>query len=206
MSAIWATPDFALGYKREGNVPYLTEQGRTKGFEVHTIDWLLTNPSGSRVSSATIRAALAEGDVARASADLGRYYRVDGEVVHGEKRGRKIGFPTANVDIWQEQIIPHNGVYACWAQLGEETFQAVANVGSRPTFNGHSVTVEAHLLNFDRDIYGERLALEFVARLRGEVKFGGIDALVAQIRHDVEQGRILLHQPQKEKGGEGEGN
>jgi riboflavin kinase/FMN adenylyltransferase len=123
---------------------------------------------------------------------LGRPYALEGEVVHGDHRGRTIGFPTANVAVWAEQVVPANGVYACYATLNGEKFKAVTNVGERPTFNGTGTRVEAHLLDFDRDIYGETLQLEFIARLRGEQKFSGIEALVAQIRADVEQGQKLL--------------
>jgi riboflavin kinase/FMN adenylyltransferase len=115
--------------------------------------------------------------------------------VHGDARGRTIGFPTANTYVWEGQIIPANGVYACWASLGDERFMAVTNVGNRPTFDGKSVTVEAHLLDFERDIYGQPLSLEFVQRLRGEQKFDGVAALVAQIGQDAQQGRAILMAP-----------
>jgi riboflavin kinase/FMN adenylyltransferase len=110
----------------------------------------------------------------------------------GNKRGRTIGFPTANVAVWDEQVIPANGVYACRVHLGDETFNAVTNVGVRPTFDGENVTVEAHIFDFDRDIYGQTLAVDFVERLRGEQKFDGIEARVAQIKQDAEQARVLL--------------
>jgi riboflavin kinase/FMN adenylyltransferase len=125
---------------------------------------------------------------------LGRSYRLSGEVVRGDGRGRTIGFPTANMDVWEEQVLPQNGVYAGWAHLGDETFMAVANIGRRPTFEGKVVTVEAHLLDFDRDIYGQTLILDVVARLRPEMRFDGVDALVEQIRRDAEQGREILSQ------------
>lgn len=192
MSALWATEDFALGYKREGNMAFLAEQGREKGFTVETIDLVFTDDNGERVSSAKIRDLLAEGEIAKANDGLGRYYRIGGEVVHGEKRGRKIGFPTANIGYWDLQVLPKNGVYACYAHLGNETFKAMTNIGIRPTFDGQAVTIEAHLLDFDRDIYGQHLELDFVAWLRGEAKFNGLDALIKQIGADVEAGRALL--------------
>lgn len=191
MRALWATADFAMGYQREGNISFLREQGTHKGFRVETIE-LLTNDSGARVSSSVIRRALTEGNVTQARHYLGRPYQLEGEVVHGEKRGRQIGFPTANVRVWEMQVLPANGVYACLAHLGDETFFAVTNVGNRPTFNGLSITVEAHLLDFNRDIYAQTLRLDFMERLRGEMKFNGIDNLIAQIQQDVEQGRQLL--------------
>ncbi|MBZ0316155.1 MAG: bifunctional riboflavin kinase/FAD synthetase [Anaerolineae bacterium] len=192
MASLWATPDFALGYKREGNVAYLIEQGHQKGFTVETIDLLFTDGNGERISSGRIRAALAEGDVQKVASDLGRYYRVSGIVVDGEKRGRQIGFPTANMAYWEQQVLPKNGIYASLAHLGSETFMAMTNVGVRPTFNGHNITVEPYLLDFDRDIYGQRLDLDFVAWLRGEAKFTSIDDLIARIRQDVEEGRVIL--------------
>ncbi len=190
LSSLWATADFALGYQREGNIDFLREQGHQKGFTVETID-LLTN-DGQVIRSANIRSALREGDISLANHFLGRPYAVGGEVVHGEKRGRQIGFPTANLDSWPQLILPQNGVYACWAYLGDETFKAVTNIGHRPTFSGDGITVEAHLLDFDRDIYGQHLSLDFVERLRGEVKFSSIEALVAQIKQDVINGREIL--------------
>lgn len=190
MTSLWVTADFALGYQREGNFAFLQQQGEAKHFEVRPID-LLQN-SGEVISSSAIRQALDNGDVAQAAKWLGRPYAVAGPIIHGDHRGRTIGFPTANIEVWEEQVIPANGVYACYAVLGSERFKAVTNIGQRPTFNGTGTRVEAHLLDFDRDIYGQQLSVEFIARLRGEQRFPGIEALVAQIRADAEQGRAIL--------------
>ncbi|MBI5929378.1 MAG: bifunctional riboflavin kinase/FAD synthetase [Chloroflexi bacterium] len=192
MASLWATADFAMGYKREGNMAYLTQQGQQKGFTVETIDLLFTDGNGERISSEHIRVALIDGDVRKVASDLGRYYRVSGIVVDGEKRGRQIGFPTANMAYWEQQVLPKNGIYACLAHLGAETFMAMTNVGVRPTFDGNNITVEPYLLDFDRDIYGQRLDLDFVAWLRGEAKFTSIEELIAQIQRDVEEGRVIL--------------
>src|SRR5690606_21915410 len=192
LRALWVGQDFALGYKREGNVAFLREQGAQKGFAVQVVDLVGNAHSGEVITSSTIRAALEAGDVERAARWLGRPYTVEGTVIHGDGRGRTIGFATANLDVWDEQMLPANGVYAGWARVGGEAFMAVANVGRRPTFEGQIVRLEAHLLDFDRPIYGERMAFEFVARLRDEQRFDGIDALVAQIHRDAEQGRDLL--------------
>lgn len=191
MKSLWLTPDFALGYQREGDFAFLSAQGREKGFSVHSVD-LLMDAQHRAIRSSAIRQALAEGDVATAADLLARPYRVAGEVVHGDHRGRSIGFPTANLAVWTEQLLPANGVYACYAYLGAERFAALTNIGSRPTFNGTEMRVEAHLLDFDRDIYGQTLTLDFVARLRGEQRFSGVEALIAQISADVAQGRQLL--------------
>jgi riboflavin kinase/FMN adenylyltransferase len=192
LQALWATADFAMGYQREGTIDFLRQQGAEKGFAVRTIDLLIPEENGERVSSSHIRQALTQGDVVSATRWLGRPYRVAGEVVRGDARGRKIGFPTANTAVWEQQILPANGVYACRVAVQEQSLGAVTNIGVRPTFAGDHVTVEAHIFEFDRDIYGETLTIEFIQRLRGEQKFSGIDELVAQIRRDSQQAREIL--------------
>lgn len=194
MNALWVGADFALGYKREGNVEFLRERGQSLGFGVEVVNLVETGTEQAVISSTLIRQMLENGDVERAAALLGRGYAVYGEVVHGEKRGRRIGFPTANVAVWQEQVLPANGVYAGWAVLNGEPFMAVTNIGLRPTFSGEEVTVEAHLLDFNREIYGQKLVVTFEKRLRSEQKFGGIEALIAQIAADAEAGRAFLRQ------------
>jgi riboflavin kinase / FMN adenylyltransferase len=196
MRSLWVGADFALGYKREGNVEFLRKAGETRNFSLHTVELLMADSAHHAISSTAIRAALAHGDVETARDLLGRAYQVRGEVVHGQARGRTIGFPTANIQVWREQVIPQNGVYAGWAFLGEERFMAVTNVGNRPTFDGQGVTVEAHLLDFDRDIYGQSLTFTFEKRLRPEMKFNGIESLIAQIRADADSGRAALSEKQ----------
>jgi riboflavin kinase / FMN adenylyltransferase len=190
LDALWVGSDFAMGYKREGNVDFLRQQGEAKGFAMQVID-LMTN-DGETLSSTAIREAIQSGAVEQANKWLGRGYEVVGEVVHGEKRGRQIGFPTANIGVWDEQVIPANGIYAGWATLGTERFMAMTNVGVRPHFNGENVTVESYLLDFDRDIYGEQLAVTFEKYLRPEAKFDSLDALIAQISADVAEGKKYL--------------
>lgn len=192
MTSLWVGADFALGYKREGNVAFLTEQGIQKGFSVQVVDLLEHPDAQHRISSTGIREALAAGDLAKANDWLGRAYRVEGEVMSGQKRGRTIGFPTANIQVWAEQLLPGNGVYAGWVTIDSEKFMAVTNIGVRPTFEGQHVTVEAHILDFDRDIYGKTVALTFEKRLRPEQKFNGIQELIAQIQNDVQTGREFL--------------
>lgn len=192
LSELWVGKDFALGFQREGTVDFLTEQGKSKGFTVTAIE-LIMNDNGKKViRSSRIREHILEGNMDKVSEWLGRGYAVVGEVIHGEKRGRTIGFPTANVDVWSEQIIPANGVYAGWATVGDETFKAVTNIGIRPTFEGDNITVEAHLLDFNRDIYGQQLEITFEKRLRPEQKFNGIEELIAQIKADAESARDYL--------------
>jgi riboflavin kinase/FMN adenylyltransferase len=190
MKALWVGSDFAMGYKREGNVPFLRQQGEQKDFVVHEIDRI--EAEGGAISSTAIRQAVQEGRVDEAKAWLGRAYTVVGEVIPGEKRGRQIGFPTANMDVWNEQVLPANGIYASWARLGDEVFMAATNVGVRPQFGGDNITVEPYLLDFDRDIYGQQLELSFEKRLRPEGKFNSLEELIAQIGRDVDETRAYL--------------
>jgi riboflavin kinase/FMN adenylyltransferase len=192
MNCLRVGTDFALGYQREGNVDYLTELGVEKGYEVRPIELVTLNGDEERISSSVIRELLEEGNIAKANDLLGRAYTVQGEVIKGDQRGRTIGFPTANMKVWEQQVLPAQGVYAGWASLGDERIMAVTNLGVRPTFDGHTLSLEPHLLDFDRDIYGEILSLSFEHRLRAEQKFSGLDALKAQLNQDIANGRDLL--------------
>jgi riboflavin kinase/FMN adenylyltransferase len=184
--------DFALGKGREGNASRLTEIGRELNFEVQVLD-AVSDESGV-ISSTAIRKLVSTGAVDEAARLLGHYYDVRGPVVHGDGRGRGIGFPTANIQYPVEKILPSNGIYAAWARLGAECHAAAVNVGVRPTVTDSQVipTVEAFLLDFDRDIYGQTLELEFVTRLRDELKFPSLEALVEQMHKDVEKTRAML--------------
>jgi riboflavin kinase/FMN adenylyltransferase len=145
--------------------------------------------SEAPISSSLIRTLLAEGKVAETTRLLGRRYAVSGPVIHGDGRGRTIGIPTANIDVWPEQILPANGIYACWALIDGKPYRAAANIGFRPTFPDRppAPRVEAHLLDFAQDLYGKKLRLEFVHYLRPEEKYATIQALVDQIRLDINQ-------------------
>jgi SHS2 domain-containing protein len=147
------------------------------------------------VSSSRIRRLLAEGRVGEAARLLGRYPSLSGEVVYGAQRGRMLGFPTANLEVRAERAVPANGVYAVFALLGTERYPAVANVGVRPSFDNGQRTIETHIFDFERDIYGCDLVVEFVARLRDERRFEDIDDLVAQIGQDSLQARKILKVP-----------
>lgn len=194
MKWLWVGEDFALGYQREGNVEFLRQYGQEHDFSVEAVPLLQYRSGDMVVSSSRIRELLAAGEVDTVHEWLGRAYSVMGEVVKGDQRGRTIGFPTANLNVWQQQVVPAHGVYAGWALLDGERYMAVTNIGTRPTFDGDHVTVEAHLLDFDRDIYGHTVELSFEKHLRGEMKFSGIDALVAQIKSDAETARAYLSQ------------
>lgn len=191
LDRLWVGADFAMGYKREGNVDFLRAQGAEKGFTLQVIDLVMQDGDGT-ISSTAIRQALLAGEVDKAREWLGRAYSVSGPVVHGDHRGHTIGFPTANIDVWEGQVIPANGIYAGWAYLNGERFMAATNVGVRPTFDVTGITVEAYLLDFDREIYGENLTVTFEKFLRPEERYSTVDALIAQIARDVDVTRAFL--------------
>ncbi len=184
--------DFALGRHRAGDVPRLSEIGLHLGYGVLPIAPLQLE--GRILSSSQIRQQITDGDVSGAAVKLGRSYSLSGSVIRGDGRGRTIGIPTANMDIPLEKVIPANGVYACWAVVGGERHKTVVNIGVRPTFTTGEVAprVEAHILEYDADLYDQVLTVEFVERLRGEQKFAGIDALLAQIKSDIAKANTIL--------------
>lgn len=192
LRGLWVGADFALGRARGGSVPVLREIGAARGFAVHpfaeTVLW-----GDAPVRSSRIRRALQAGDVTDAWGCLGRPYRLSGLVVHGDRRGHTLGFPTANLAVAAERLLPGWGVYVTRAHLPQGSFEAVTNVGGRPTFNHRPPAVEAYLLDFSADIYGAVVALDFLHRLRAEEKFGSADALIAQMRHDVTETRAWFH-------------
>ncbi|MCZ2128214.1 MAG: bifunctional riboflavin kinase/FAD synthetase [Anaerolineales bacterium] len=191
-SRLFVGYDFALGKGREGDAARLTEIGLALGYAVETVS-ALGGESGV-VSSTQIRALIAKGKVGAAANLLGDFYRMSGEVIRGAGRGKQINCPTANVDYPPQKVAPPNGIYACWARLGGERFMAATNIGFNPTFTPERTTpsLEAHLLDFDRDIYGETLTLEFVAHLREEIRYSTVEALMAQIEDDKKQTRRIL--------------
>ncbi len=196
--------DTALGRGREGNAARLTEIGQELGYTVQGIP-PLSDEMGV-ISSTRIRQSIAAGQVSAAAEDLGRYYDLTGPVIHGDGRGHRINVPTANISVPEGKIIPANGIYACWAWLertsrgssegsGErEKYPAATNVGVRPTFTPDLPVpaVEAHLLDFSRDLYGQQVRLEFVEYLRPEQKFSSVEALVEQIQADIDLTREIL--------------
>src|SRR5215510_7949466 len=179
--------DATLGKNREGNAARLAEIGSELGYTVETVT-ALSDESGV-VSSTEIRKLITVGKVAEAARLMGHPYRLQGLVGHGDQRGRTIGFPTANLNYAREKVIPAGGIYACWAFVHGEKYQAAVNIGTNPTFtpDNETLSVEAYLLDFDQDIYNETVILEFIQRLRAELKFDSVSTLVAQIARDVEQ-------------------
>jgi len=187
--------DFRFGHRAAGDVDLLTAMGEDLGFDVDAVA-LVVGDDGV-VSSSAVRAAIAAGDVEAATAALGRPHRLVGRVVPGDGRGRTIGVPTANVDVVAGLAVPATGVYATRVARREPdgpgtTWDAVTNVGTRPTFDGEGITVESHLLDVDVDLYGAEVVVDLVARLRGEQRFDGVEDLVAQIHRDIEHGREVL--------------
>jgi riboflavin kinase/FMN adenylyltransferase len=186
----WAGHDFALGKNREGNLAKLSELGQEFNYIVCEVEpfWL----DGQIVSSTQIRQLLRAGQVRQAAHLLGRYPAITGQVGPGAQRGRQLGFPTTNLIVPPERLLPENGVYATFVWLNKDRLPGVTNVGVRPSFEGNVHTVETFIFDFDQDIYGQPLTLEFVERLRPEKKFDNIDELVAQISQDAKQAQALL--------------
>ena len=193
--------DFHFGHQRRGNVELLARMGADLGFEVAPVD--LVGPDGQpavseadRVSSTRIRGLLRDGDLDGANALLGRHHEVRGVVRDGDKRARELGFPTANLEVPAGMCLPRDGIYAAWYLRPDGSRLAGAvSLGRRPTFYDDQPysLLEAHLLDFSGDLYGERARVQFVARLRDELRFDGVDALVEQIALDVDDARRVLH-------------
>ncbi len=181
--------NFRFGHDRAGDVDSLRTGGTHYGFEVDVVPLL---EGHGPLSSSSIRAMVAAGDVGEARQALGRAFELRGVVVGGERRGRSIGFPTANVRLPAGMAIPARGVYAARARLGTRLHPTVVNIGVRPTFDGGEELIEAHLLDFEDELYGRELGVLFERRLRPEQKFAGVDELVAQIERDVTAAREVL--------------
>lgn len=184
--------DSTLGKNREGNPARLAEIGLELGYTVETVS-ALGDESGV-ISSTEIRKLVTVGKVAEAARLMDHPYRLQGLVAHGDHRGRTIGFPTANLNYAREKVVPASGIYACWAYVQNQKYAAAVNIGTNPTFtpDKQTLNVEAYLLDFDQDIYDETVTLEFVQRLRDELKYDSVTALIEQIGRDVEQTRKLL--------------
>lgn len=182
--------DFRFGRARQGDLDMLENLGRQHGFTVTVMPPVCLD--GQRISSTGLRECLAAGDLAQARRELGRAYGICGRVIHGDKRGRQIGFPTANISLRGRKPVM-TGVFAVIAERKDGScMPAVANLGTRPTVNGQAPLLEVHILDQSPDLYGERLFVHFLARIREEQRFAGLDELRKQIGLDVEQGRRLL--------------
>ena len=184
--------DTALGRGREADAARLKEIGSVLGYSVQEVP-ALTDSSGV-ISSTRIRRAVLAGDVSAAKSDLGRPFSITGTVIHGDGRGHTINIPTANIQIPRDKILPAFGIYACRAWLNGQPHLAATSLGVRPTFYGDppAPTIEAHLLDFHQNLYGQTVMLEFIEYLRSEEKFNSVDALVKQIQKDISQTRKIL--------------
>ncbi|MEJ2860455.1 bifunctional riboflavin kinase/FAD synthetase [Actinomycetospora flava] len=195
--------NFTFGYKAAGDVAELERLGQRFGFAAEGVD-LVTEPLGAApvgsstvgstvtFSSTYIRASIAAGDVRAAAEALGRPHRLEGVVVRGDQRGRELGYPTANVDCGEHAAIPADGVYACWFHHRGEVLPAATSVGTNPTFEGRRRTVEAFVLDHSEDLYGARVGVDFVERLRGMDRFDSLEDLIAAMDADVARTRDVL--------------
>lgn len=181
--------DYAFGRGREGTVRYLERMGEEYGFRTHIVEPVKLN--GHLVSSSYVRELIEDGEVGSAGEFLGRYYSIPGPVVKGYKTGQAIGFPTANLDTSRVQI-PGTGVYAVWIRHQGEKYNGVVNVGFNPTFGRDTLSVEAHIFDFEEKIYGQEIEIVFIRRIRNEKKFDSADQLVGQIRKDIEAAKTIL--------------
>ena len=187
---VWVGPEFRFGKGRAGDLETLRALGRDAGFEASAIEPVLFE--GERISSTRVRAALTAGDFRHAARLLGRPYAIGGHVVHGRQLGRTLGFPTANLR-YGNKVPALRGVYATRVHgVGDAPWPSVSSFGTRPTVDGIEPLLEAHLFDFDGDLYGRRIEVEFVARLRDEEKFADLPALVAQMHRDAARARDIL--------------
>lgn len=183
-------PDFALGKDRQGDTGYLAELGKQMGFDVTVVPPLIID--NEVVSSTTIRKAMADGDMEKYRKFTGRSFNLHGKVVAGSGRGGGLGFPTANLNVSDGQAVPPDGVYAGWAHINGKVYPTMTNVGLCPTFSGTERTIEAYLLDYNGDLYGHELTVDFIAKLRDEKKFDTEDELKAQVAADIENGKEIL--------------
>jgi riboflavin kinase/FMN adenylyltransferase len=185
--------DFRFGVRGSGTVDVLRELGRTRGFDVQIIPEVMPGDGARRASSSWIRELLDGGRIEEATVLLGRPPSVRGVVVHGERRGRELGYPTANLEPRSEGFVPADGVYAARVSVDGRVYDAAVSVGNNPTFEGvPEKQVEAYLLDVTLNLYGKEVTVFFVKFLRGNVKFDGMESLIAQIAADVEETRIVL--------------
>jgi len=205
LAELWVGPDFALGHRQEGDIAALQTLREELGFELHVVQPFCLE--GQSVRSTRIRALLQQGKVHEAAGLLGRPYRLRGQVVPGAGRGRVLGFPTVNLEMEPGRVLPGDGIYAGWVEVGDQPrpkrgqrYAAAINLGVRPTFEADEPqrTVEAYLLDFESQIYGQTVGLTFVERLRPESRFESADELVEQIARDVIATRRVLGAARRE--------
>jgi riboflavin kinase/FMN adenylyltransferase len=183
--------NFSFGKDRAGNVDYLREAQRRYGFALEPLQAVMV--AGAPASSTRVRELLRSGEIAFAEEVLGHEYRLAGHVVEGQKLGRQLGYPTANLERTCRQVVPLDGIYAVWAHLPDgRKIAGACSIGDRPTVEGAGRSIETYLIDFDEDLYGKPMELRFVKRLRAEEKYDSLDALKAQMGRDVENAREAL--------------
>ena len=192
MKGLVLGPDSALGKGREGDQAFMEAEGQRLGFWVRTVPPLEIN--GRTVKSRVVRESLVVGDVADGAVLLGRNHSLRGTVVVGDQRGRTLGFPTANIDVYPGLLWPGDGIYATWAHFGGERHLSATSIGVRPTFGLTQRLVEVYVMDFAGDLYGQQMTVEFVEKVRGQETFADIDALIARIGKDVDESRAVLSQ------------
>ena len=188
--AVFAGYDYRFGYKASGDTAILKRLGEAYGFKADIMPEIQSD--GITVSSTLIRELIENGDVKRANKLLGRNFELRGAVEYGLQNGRKMGFPTANLAYDSRMVIPHTGVYAGYTYFDNEQYESVINVGNNPTFNARKITIESNIFDFDRDIYGCDIRVSFVEKIRGDIKFSGMEELKRQIASDAEKARTIL--------------
>ena len=187
VKAVVVGEDFKFGHNREGNLELLTQWGEKLGFKVLGLP-LITDVIKNRISSTKLRTLILNGKVSLASELMGRYYSYKGKVVHGNKMGEKLGFPTANIFVNEGLVLPKNGIYAGYCNINNKKYVTAFSIGSRPTIDDvETVSFEAYIVDFDNNIYGIDLEVFLIDRLRDEIKFDSLEELVNQIKKDVEQ-------------------
>lgn len=193
MKAIVVGEDYSFGKNREGDIDLLKTYAPEYGFEVIVAGWIkMSKGIAQRISSTKIRELVSDGLMAQAEKMLGRHYQIRGRVVTGRDRGGKLlGIPTANINL-HDELCPKTGIYAVTVECHREKFKGVANIGYSPTFDDHEFTVEVHIFDFDNDIYGEKIRVNFIKRIRDEKKFSNIAELIDQIKLDIIAAREIL--------------
>lgn len=195
---VWVGPEFRFGHGRRGDLAMLQALGQALGFHAGAIEPV--SAAGARVSSTALRQQLADGDLEGAASVLGRRYAISGKVVRGKQLGRKLGYPTANIRLAGKRPAL-SGIYATWVHgIGAGPRASVSSLGTRPTVQGVEPLLEAHVFDFDGDLYGRRIEVEFVAKLRDEEKFDDLPALVQQMDRDSAQARRALRLDLEERG------
>lgn len=196
MSGLVLGSDFTLGRNQEGNADAISTLSRGMDFSLTVVPQVKIN--GEVVSSTAIRSSLANGDIKKANDMLGRYFSLEGYVISGTGRGTELGFPTANIDIEPERALPADGIYATWAYIDNQRYQSVTNIGKRPTFGEGEQTIEVYILDFQGNLYRQKIKIDIIERLRREERFDNIEELKKQIENDIKQAKAILNHSSKE--------